>query len=133
MTVLPAFFRHLYREKSTAVSKSKNETWRGGLSGTAFGYRKTERDKDPNDSYLLSSDYRELNDVENQSAPDTKGTTTMIDGGCSDISMPEQAIEDLHGNPATNALVSNSVHVQSIPLDAMEDGHRVPQDVHFKN
>lgn len=58
----------------------------------------------------------------------------MIDGGCSDISMPEQAIEGLHGNPATNALVSNSVHVESFPRSEVENGHQVPvpQEAHFK-
>lgn len=58
----------------------------------------------------------------------------MIDGGCSEISAPEQAIEGLHGNPATNALVSNSVHVESFPCSEVEDGYKVPvpQEAHFK-
>lgn len=90
--------------------------------------------KKSNESYLLSTDYKEIDDLENGHNPngDIKGTMTMIDGGCSRTSIPEQTVEGLHGSPATSALVSKSVRVESYPR-ATEGDHSPPPPVYFRN
>ena len=86
------------------------------------------------DPYLVSMDYKELNDMENGHGPpmEIKGTTTTIDGGRDNTSTPVQTVEGLHGSPETSALVSKSVQVVSHPRD-MEENRLLPPPAHLRN
>lgn len=133
MPVLPAFFRHISTQRTEAQNPPPYRGWRG-FGNSTIAYRNAKKMKKSNDSYLLSTDYKELDDIENGHSPggDVKGTTTMIDGGCSRTSIPEQTVETLHGSPATSALVSKSVRVESYPR-ALDGDHALPQPAYLRN
>ena len=134
MPVLPAFFRHIALKRSEGQSgNTPRSGWKASLRSGTFGYRNARRiKKGSNDSYLLNTDYRDLDDPEHGPVEEIKGgTTTMINGGGSDISIPQQTVEGLHGSLATSALVSKSIQVESHPR-TVETLHVVPQPAYLK-
>lgn len=132
MPVLPTFFRNTFNCKTASHSSKTRHDSYSRASGT-FAYRMARPTKGaPTDPYLLSADYKELDDIEHgHNYNGSKGITTTINGGLSDVSIPEQTVEDLYGSPATSALVSKSVQIESHSRDE-EVNHVFPQPVHFR-
>ncbi len=131
MPVLPAFFRHVSHQLSHSNPSKSRESWR-----TAFGsstYRKAKANK--GDPYLLSTDYKELDNVESGhrlALAAKAGTTTTINARRSDNSIPAQTVEGLHGSPDTNALVSKSIQVESHPRPMTENNPIISQPAYFR-
>lgn len=144
MPVIPAFFRHLktQRASTTQASSTAKESWKPSLGSNSLSYRAGARrpprgsTKDP---YLLSRDYKELDDLESANALPpassvvdviavVKGggtTTTIIDGGRgggggggSSSGGGAGGIEDGGGGERRKAevMVSRSVQVESHPI-----------------
>lgn len=120
MPIIPAFFRHVNHHWTQRSSKTGSETWETGIGSNSLSYRAGRPPRGTNkDPYLLSRDYKELDDLEHQrpSREDIKGTTTIIDGGHHGTTS-EQTLEGFHTVPETGALVSRSVQVESHPIEA---------------
>ena len=126
MPVIPAFFRHIKSQR--AASSTAKESWKPSLGSNSLTYHAAGRPprgsaKDP---YLLSRDYKELDDLESANctlqpalAIDidvVKGggtTTTVIDGGDTSGDGPDRRREVAEGG---KLLVSRSVQVESHPI-----------------
>lgn len=90
MPVIPAFFRHLKSKRATTqASSTAKESWKPSLGSNSLSYRASGRPprgstKDP---YLLSRDYKELDDLESanaltaSSAVDVVDDVTVLKGG----------------------------------------------------
>ena len=135
MPVLPALFRHIrhirQQRSESRESKSHSEGWRGELGGSTLKPSKGGS----NDSYPLSREYREVNDLESghKTAIEIRGTTPTTDGESYDKpSNSMQTVGGLQGSPDTAVLVSRSIQVESHPREP--EGNRIlPQPVHNQN
>lgn len=90
MPVIPAFFRHIKSKRATTqASSTAKESWKPSLGSNSLSYRASGRPprgstKDP---YLLSRDYKELDDLESanaltaSSAVDVVDDVTVLKGG----------------------------------------------------
>lgn len=133
MPVLPGLYRYYVKPKSQSrSSKSRTESWKRAIGSGTFGSG-GKRKKRSHDPYLLTTDYKELDDIEHghMLPEEIKGTTTTIKGGCSETSISNQAVEGLHQNPNTKAVVTRSVQVDSYPR-AMDANPIAPPPVHMK-
>lgn len=142
MPVIPAFFRHMKSKRATTqASSTAKESWKPSLGSNSLSYRAAGRPprgstKDP---YLLSRDYKELDDLESANALPTpavdvdvvviKGggtTTTVIDGGSNagagagggggSSSSSRGVVEDGEKRRKAEVMVSKSVQVESHPI-----------------
>lgn len=138
MPVIPAFFRHMKSQRATTqASSTAKESWKPSLGSNSLSYRAAGRPprgstKDP---YLLSRDYKELDDLESANALATsaidvdivviKGggtTTTVIDGGSSagagggGVGSSKGVVEDGEKRRKAEVMVSRSVQVESHPI-----------------
>lgn len=118
-------------KSDSQASKTHTETWRTG-NGTFANRRKRSPGGSSKDPYLLSSEYKELDEIENgnKTSDRSEGTSTTIHSGVNNPSIV-QTVEGLHGSPDTNAMVSRSIHVESHSR-ALEDDRILPQPVHIK-
>ncbi len=143
MPVIPAFFRHMKSKRATTqASSTAKESWKPSLGSNSLSYRAAGRPprgstKDP---YLLSRDYKELDDLESANALPTsavdvdvvviKGggtTTTVIDGGSNagggggggaggGGGGGRGVVEDGEKRRKAEVMVSRSVQVESHPI-----------------
>lgn len=141
MPVIPAFFRHMKSKRATTqASSTAKESWKPSLGSNSLSYRAAGRPprgstKDP---YLLSRDYKELDDLESANALPTsavdvdvvviKGggtTTTIIDGGSNAGGGGgggaggvggRGVVEDGEKRRKAEVMVSRSVQVESHPI-----------------
>lgn len=123
MPALPAFFHHINPSRQSKSSTPGRGDWRSSGTGR-LGYWKAESMRvAANDPYLLSTECRELDDVENHRSISykTNGTMTTIQGGLQNSPILSQKVECLHDNPNTHAVVSRSVQVESHPRLFQED------------
>ncbi|KAI9747112.1 MAG: hypothetical protein M1815_004617 [Lichina confinis] len=106
MPVLPALFRHLYHSKDRSRTTGSGSESR--KTGSSFPSRQTPRPT-TGDDYLLSRDYKELDDLEHQHKRRTDIQTTApgTDAGYSDASL-----SSLTGD---GVVVSRSVQIESHP------------------
>lgn len=131
MPVIPAFFRHIKAQRATQASSTAKDSWKPSLGSNSLSHRAAGRPprgstKDP---YLLSRDYKELDDLESANALPTsavdvdvvvlKGggtTTTVIDGGRSGgggSAGSRGLVEDGEKRRRAEVMVSRSVQVES--------------------
>lgn len=83
MPVIPAFFRHIKSKRATTqASSTAKESWKPSLGSNSLSYRAAGRPprgstKDP---YLLSRDYKELDDLESANAlPSSTVDVVVVD------------------------------------------------------
>ncbi|MCJ1469736.1 hypothetical protein MMC07_008377 [Pseudocyphellaria aurata] len=111
MPILPALYNRMAHLKSESrASKTHAETWRTG-NGTFANRRKRSLRGSSKDPYLLSSEYKELDEIENgnKTSARSEGTSTTIHSGVNDPTIV-QTVEGLHGSPESNAIVSSFAH-----------------------
>ena len=120
-----------HSQSESKASISHHETW-GTANGTFVNRKKRSLGVSSKDPYLLTSEYNELDEVENgkKNSVGRNGTTTTIHSELNDPTIL-QTVKSLHGSPETNAIVSRSIQVESHSRTA-EDDRILPQPVYFR-
>ncbi len=135
--MFPSFIRHLYQRRCESRLSQTNGSGgrRTGYGGSTVIYTRNSKPRRStlNDTYLLSGDYKELDDIEkgNGSAAGNRVVTRTTEMRRSDISETEPTIEGLHGRPNTDVLVSRSIQVESHPR-SMETDRARPEPAHVR-
>ena len=127
MPILPSFYYYLRKYHSQAQSsQSHGRTWKlSGPPGDRIRSRRTGNPYAGTD--LLSTDYRELDDLENGTEHGT--TTTKIESAPSDEHLASKL--DFEGNSRAGVLMSREVRVESF-VKGEEVNTAAPERVHFR-
>ncbi|KAI9747944.1 MAG: hypothetical protein M1815_003738 [Lichina confinis] len=132
MPVLPAFFRHVIRQKALTGASASGPDSRKTYGSGGLGYRRSGRPvkSGDNDTYLLSVDYQELEDIESKTTHGSGVKVSTNQGN--DMASQPRTVDGVQINPHTDVIVSRSIQVESHCPDMITNASR-PLPAHVRH